>query len=209
MYKIFINEIPVIIREDMPPADVESTETNPVFFFTKRKEIMKAMRQIETGGMLRSLSVYGDDARAIRSHLFAGYKTVKAAGGLVMNSAKDVLMIYRNGMWDLPKGKIEPGEKVPQAAVREVVEETGIMPPEIVKKLMKTYHTYVIEGHKILKITHWFLMRSNAFAFTPQIAEGIALVQWVNASELEVKYNQTYQNIRDVLDAGIISAYLL
>ncbi|MBK6731528.1 MAG: NUDIX domain-containing protein [Bacteroidetes bacterium] len=209
MYKIFINEIPVFIHEDKPAPEIESTETSPVFFFTQRKEIKKAMQQIEAGGLVRSLTVYGDDAKAIRSHLFSDYKIIKAAGGIVMNNAKDVLMIYRHGMWDLPKGKLELNEKIPEAAIREVMEETGLEDVVIIKKLMKTYHTYLINGNKVLKITHWFLMRSNETDFIPQIAEGIEHVKWVTTSELENKYKQTYKNIQSVLDAGIISAYLV
>ncbi|MBP9188007.1 MAG: NUDIX domain-containing protein [Chitinophagales bacterium] len=209
MYKIFINEIPVFIHEDKPAANFESTDLKPAYFFTQRKEIKKAMQQIEAGGLVRSLTVYGDDAKAIRSHLFSDYKIIKAAGGIVMNTAKDVLMIYRHGMWDLPKGKLELNEKIPEAAIREVMEETGLEDVEIIKKLMKTYHTYLINGNKVLKITHWFLMRSNETDFIPQIAEGIEHVKWVTTSELEKKYKQTYKNIQSVLDAGIISAYLV
>lgn len=209
MYKIFINEIPVFIHEDKPVQEIESSETKPVYFFTQRKEIKKTMQQIEAGGLVRSLTVYGDDAKAIRSHLFSDYKIIKAAGGIVMNSDRDVLMIYRHGMWDLPKGKLELNEKIPEAAIREVKEETGLHKVEIIKKLMKTYHTYLMKENKVLKTTHWFLMRSNETDFIPQTAEGIEHVKWVSTSELEKKYKQTYKNIQSVLDAGITSAYLV
>ena len=61
---------------------------------------------------------------------------VRAAGGIIMlndnsslithHSSLKMLLIQRNGRWDLPKGKVEPGETLLQAALREVEEETGI-----------------------------------------------------------------------------------
>mgnify|MGYP000625090747 CR=1 FL=1 len=51
---------------------------------------------------------------------------IKAAGGLVVNEDGEVLLIKRRGLWDLPKGKVEEGEFMRLAAVREVKEETGI-----------------------------------------------------------------------------------
>ncbi len=61
---------------------------------------------------------------------------VRAAGGIIMlnhnsslithHSSPKMLLIQRNGRWDLPKGKVEPGETLLQAALREVQEETGI-----------------------------------------------------------------------------------
>ena len=199
----------MFIREDKPQQLYEADESKPVYFFTQRKEILKAMQQIEAGGALRSLTVFGDDAKAIRSHLFADYKVVKAAGGMVINDAKEVLMIYRHGMWDLPKGKLEPDEKLRKAALREVREETGLKNVEVLKKLIKTYHTYLLNSSKVLKITHWYLMHSTEVNFIPQVMEGIENVKWINTTEMESKYKQTYGNIQDVLDAGIIAAYLL
>ena len=51
---------------------------------------------------------------------------VRAAGGIVTAPDGTMLLIQRNGRWDLPKGKVEPGETLLQAALREVEEETGI-----------------------------------------------------------------------------------
>ncbi|MFN3940577.1 MAG: NUDIX hydrolase [Chitinophagales bacterium] len=210
MYKIFINEIPVFIREEGAPNTHENADkNNPVYFFTQRKEIFKAIQQIEAGGKIRSLTIHGDDAKAVRDYLFVDYKLITAAGGLVMNDNKEILMIYRHSLWDLPKGKIELGEKPKKAALREVKEETGISHLKLIKKLTKTYHTYLINENKVLKKTIWFLMQSNDRVFTPQVTEGIETVKWINTVDMESKYKHTYGNIRDVIDAGIIAAYLL
>jgi len=57
---------------------------------------------------------------------------VEAAGGVVLRAGTDgsteVLVVFREryGDWSLPKGKLEPGERAGQAALREVLEETGV-----------------------------------------------------------------------------------
>ena len=56
----------------------------------------------------------------------ANYMLIEAAGGLVYNAKDQLLMIFRNGKWDLPKGKLEVGENIEQCAMREVEEECGI-----------------------------------------------------------------------------------
>ena len=60
------------------------------------------------------------------------FKVVEAAGGIVLNAKDEVLMIHRLGQWDLPKGKVDMGETIEQAATREVSEECGIEEPTIV-----------------------------------------------------------------------------
>ena len=60
----------------------------------------------------------------------SGEQFVKAAGGLVWREAEggqQLLLIHRTRYddWSLPKGKLEPGESWPDAARREVAEETG------------------------------------------------------------------------------------
>src|SRR4051794_1665781 len=86
-----------------------------------------------------------------------------AAGGLVTNEYNELLMIFRRGKWDLPKGKLDEGETIEQCAVREVEEETGIGNLELVKLVGITYHEY-FDKHintEVRKETHWFAMRVN------------------------------------------------
>lgn len=128
---------------------------------------------------------------------------IKAAGGIVFkfsaNSAEpQVLMILRNGVWDLPKGKAEEGESIERCAVREVAEEVGSRLPSIVSNLGTTYHEYKEEEKLIGKTTWWYSM-----IFTkeenpqPQCEEGIEKVEWVNLPEAIKKVG--YETLKPVL----------
>jgi 8-oxo-dGTP diphosphatase len=56
---------------------------------------------------------------------------VNCAGAVVRDGEGRVLLVLRanepsRGLWSIPGGRIEPGESAPDAAVREVREETGL-----------------------------------------------------------------------------------
>ena len=61
------------------------------------------------------------------------------------------LFIYRNQKWDIPKGRIEEGESVQSAAVREVEEETGVTDLTITHTLTTTLHLFHRNGKYRLK----------------------------------------------------------
>jgi len=126
---------------------------------------------------------------------------IEAAGGLVFNKDGDILMIFRNGKWDLPKGKLEIGESVEECAIREVEEECGISGLIIENKIKDTYHTYVLERENILKKIYWYKMRTNFDGeLVPQIEEGITKVSWVGKDQISEKLTNSYGNISDVLN---------
>ena len=118
----------------------------------------------------------------------------------MFNENDELLMIYRNKKWDLPKGKREVNESKINCAFREVIEESGIKDLSLKRFLKNTYHTYELNGESILKITSWFLMYSNFKGiFLPQASEGIEDVQWIKKYNL-VKYSKnTYANIAEIL----------
>ena len=111
-------------------------------------------------------------------------------------------MIFRNGVWDLPKGKTEVDENIKDCAIREVMEETGVENLEIVEKLQDTYHTYSINNQDVLKKTYWFRMRTNYSGnLNPQISEGIEKVCWMSSSEILSISNELYGNIKDIIES--------
>ena len=128
------------------------------------------------------------------------YKIIYASGGVVFNNDK-LLMIFRNDFWDLPKGKIELNESELECAVREVEEECGIDKLCVINFLKYTYHTYVEDNQPILKKTSWYLMSSDfKKKLTPQKSEGISKVIWVSKNEISSKLNNSFENIKDLLN---------
>ncbi|WP_276485938.1 NUDIX hydrolase [Paraflavitalea pollutisoli] len=131
------------------------------------------------------------------------FTLVQAGGGLVLNDDGDLLMIFRRGKWDLPKGKLDAGESLEACAVREVQEETGVQQVVLEKPLVVTYHTYDESGKHILKESHWYLMKAPGNqALIPQTEEQISALKWVPASEVTDYSKNTFPSIIDVLQAG-------
>jgi len=129
----------------------------------------------------------------------ADYFLIEAAGGLVYNLNNQLLMIFRNGKWDLPKGKLEIGENIRECAIREVKEESGINNLTIIKKITDTYHTYELKGKPILKRTYWHMMISDFDGkLVAQIEEGITKVEWVNEENIAKKLENSYGNIKEL-----------
>lgn len=125
---------------------------------------------------------------------------IEAAGGVVENEKGDFLFIYRNHKWDLPKGKLEKGEKKKTGAVREVEEECGIKVNSIGKKICVTYHTYKSKGEVILKRTHWYQMTFKGEGeLKPQLEEGITKVLWFKREQTAPIVKNTFPSIIDVL----------
>ncbi len=128
------------------------------------------------------------------------FKIIEAAGGLVKNEKDEYLFIFRNGKWDLPKGKREKGEVIKTCAKREVKEECGVKKLTEVKKLITTYHTYFLEEKPVLKPTHWFKMQCNDDSkLIPQLEEGITKVKWVRKDKLASILKNTYPSIQEVI----------
>ncbi len=160
-------------------------------------------------GDRREVYLYTKNLGEVWSNFKARFKIIEAAGGAVINPNGQILMIYRLGKWDLPKGKIEFGEPKEMAAVREVEEETGVQKPEIVGVLPTTYHVYELEGKRILKRTYWYTMAIAAdFDFlVPQLEESILDAVWCDRREVEENLKNTYGNIALVLDALVKGEY--
>ncbi len=139
--------------------------------------------------------------RKIKEHC----QLIKAAGGLVENEEGEYLFIFRNGKWDLPKGKVEKGEKMKQAALREVEEECGIDIHQQGDKLCKTYHIYEAGSKLVLKKTNWYAMRVKGRpSLSPQTEEGITEAVWINPAQISEKRGNTFPLIIHVLEvAGI------
>lgn len=166
----------------------------------------KMLRDLPTllkqGPELQDIALFCDDVESTWMTFCAGYKELAAAGGVVKDRGGRVLWIQRNGKWDLPKGKLEPGERLEEAAVREVEEETGIADLTIVGDAFCTFHTYEAGGVVHLKTTFWYPMNHDGDATPgePQAIEGITDVTWLEPPFPRSTLDNTFSSIQQVLD---------
>jgi len=135
-------------------------------------------------------------------NIFDRYIYIEAAGGLVQKD-DTFLFIKRNGKWDIPKGKLEKGEKIKKAAVREIEEECGLKKPKIKQHLIDTWHTYEMNGRLYLKQTYWFWLTEGKkkSKLKGQLEEGITKVKYLPISKFKKVKKNTFQSIIDVIDA--------
>ena len=129
---------------------------------------------------------------------------ITAAGGLVQNNEGAFLLIFRRSFWDLPKGKLDVGESIPDCAVREVREETGLQSLELGPFICTTAHPYFDTwlNKDVVKQTHWFSMLSLANdILVPQTEEDIEKIEWVPREQLPQYFIQTYTTILTVFEA--------
>lgn len=144
--------------------------------------------------------LWNKDLEQLKKVFFKHFKLIEAAGGIVQNNKKELLFIYRLGKWDLPKGKMEKGEKSEECALREVEEETGVTNLKLKKKVGETYHTYDEFGKHILKTTHWYYMISPAAQkLVPQTEEDITETKWISTKDIKEPVANTYPSIKDIL----------
>ena len=131
----------------------------------------------------------------------ASCREVTAAGGLVENEDGEFLMIFRRGVWDLPKGHWEEGETLDVTALRETEEETGICGLKLGEKICVTRHTYILDGVRVLKHTHWWHMYApKGSSLTPQTDEDIESVRWMSRAEAADVADNTWPSIREVFE---------
>lgn len=122
------------------------------------------------------------------------FTLVHAAGGIVSNESNEILMIFRRGLWDFPKGKVEKGEQFEEAALREVQEETGAAGLRLLHPLADTFHTY-LNGAPILKATHWFAMSCENTALKPQTEEDITKAEWIECGRTADLLEDSYPSL--------------
>lgn len=193
MYKIFVDDKPIILTSTV---EKEVDFKNYLLKTVKLGKVIKDLNQ----SSLKEVRLIHINEKKILKKFLKKLPNVVAGGGKVINDSGEILFIYRNGKWDLPKGKIEKGEKIEATALREVKEETGIKNLEIVQELDTTYHIFKRNGNHKIKITRWFEMKSNYTGpFKPEESEGITDVKWLNASQILEALQNSYANIKELV----------
>ena len=146
---------------------------------------------------------FGNDYRIIEDErelerLLQEYRYVRAAGGIVRNAEGLILMIFRRGVWDFPKGKVESGEGDMEAAVREVLEETGVECRITDPIPFSVFHTYDTYGPKMLKETLWYQMEAIKGSVQPQKEEQIEQVVWVEPAQVRKNLENSYAALKEI-----------
>lgn len=164
-------------------------------------EVPKAL-DLLAQGRVQGLYLFTTKGLPLWEEFCAAHKLVQAAGGLVADEQGRLLAIHRLGKWDLPKGKVDPGEAIPEAAMREVREECGLRTLELLGPMGVTWHTYVHKGRPHLKRTDWFHMRASASEdLVPQVEEDIQEVRWLDADGVARMRSDTYPSLLPLLEA--------
>lgn len=190
MYKVFVNDKPLFLTNQI------QKETDFQLFLLDSVDIKELIIKIFKNKVDKAF-LYHPDEKEILKKLKAKIPVEKAGGGLVFNDKNEVLFIFRNKKWDLPKGGIEKGEEIEDTALREVEEETGVKNLKITRKLSKTYHIFKRNGRYKLKITHWFEMKTSfSGKMTGQLEEGIEKVEWVKPENIASCLTNSYENIK-------------
>ena len=195
MYKVFYNQKPLFFTTDL----TNNSDETPLLFikYTSALVIVKALRNKNT----KAIYLYHPKKEKLEKHFLKHFLVVEAAGGLVEHTDGRYLFIYRNDKWDLPKGKIEKNEVIIDAAIREVMEETGVGDLMVTKPLNTTYHVFNSKGKFKLKKTYWFLMKSNYNApLVPQEEENIQAAVWRSKTDFSLLMENAYENIKILLE---------
>lgn len=130
----------------------------------------------------------------------SSYHTIIACGGIVYNLNKELLMIYRKGVWDLPKGKLDPQESFEQCAVREVMEETGLSDCYLSNFATSCYHLYHEKNQWLLKETKWYYMSSALNQkLIPQAEEKIEKVEWCSVEKAKKRLQKSYRSFEEII----------
>lgn len=202
MYKVFLfNKALIFVSPEKLAAFREEV---PHFHFSDQADLLQRYRAlVNDGNERKALYVVATDPKKVWELFASGFENVLAAGGVVRDPRGRILFILRHNRWDLPKGKVEEGEDIAEAAWREVEEECGIELDRNEGHLMDTYHIYQAKGVEFLKCTSWYRMKvQEAQEPEPQVEEGITRVEWKADDEQGDVERNTFASILEVMEAA-------
>jgi 8-oxo-dGTP pyrophosphatase MutT (NUDIX family) len=201
--KIYFGDKPLFLAE-------EKDDGVKRFLHEKNTEVIKDLKSKEISSLITKMQEAKTHAGVILNNVTDAFNALKkeftviqASGGLVYDKNR-VLLIFRRGKWDLPKGKLDDGEDLGQCALREIKEETGIGEIKLEQTLCTTYHTYYERGQHILKESHWHLVKGDdTEPLIPQIEEDIDKCEWININDLSPYIEKAPASIVDVIHKGL------
>ncbi len=200
-YRIYFNEGSLIITDSMA-----SLKGIPHLFFIDDDELEKSFKILTShasAGKNMHFALISPEPNEVMEKFLGQHSVIQAAGGIVFNKDQELLCIKRNGVWDLPKGKIEKYEDQRAAALREVMEETGINRINISDKVGATYHSYFEDDSLLVKETHWYFMAASSTQFHPQEEEGITEVLFQPLSWYQSDEFKSFASVHDIIEKAM------
>ncbi len=200
-YEIRCNGRTLLITSTGGLSSVTVRERQLVMPYRGRKrELLQYLDMLEKSNRFEQVVLHGAEPKKIYLDLRSLCTWVPASGGLIQNAQGEILLIFRNGIWDLPKGKRETGETAKAAALRECQEETGLQLTMVPEKIDATWHIYRDkQTGRCLKKTNWYRMSYIGDGkCTVQEDEGIQKAEWANPADALLK-DPMYPNIRSLI----------
>lgn len=140
-----------------------------------------------------------------------------AAGGIVLkhggeSAGRDprrILLIKRNGVWDLPKGKLEATDaSLSDCSIREVLEETGVEatlePLGLRVPALTTQHLYERSDTLRIKTTLWYTLHYVSGRLEPQVEEGIEDMAWCVVPDALARIS--FPSLTDLLERWTVAS---
>ncbi len=201
--KIYFDDRPLFLCDEIV-GEIEPFvhHDDAIFIDEMDSHTIKSMIHEMQQPQVKAGVFFHTDLAKLQKEFFKKFTVLVAGGGAVLSPDNKVLLIYRRGYWDLPKGKLDPGESIEDCALREVREETGLREVELVTPLLNTYHTYHEGTRFILKESVWFQMKaSDTQPLKAQEEEDITAIKWASIPEARDLFPLMYPSVRDVINA--------
>ena len=203
MYKVFFNSRTIYLLDSQ--SDYEKKAGEKILIFRDISDLKSGIMKWLKSENERNLHIWHQQTDRLMDYFSSCFCVINASGGLVKNKNGEDLIIFRRGVWDLPKGKAEPGESPEQTALREVKEECNLKDLKIKRFLIDTYHIYFIDDTPVLKKTRWYELKyEGKRSPRPQEKEEITKTIWLPYSKLSSISGNTFQNVIEVIKAGQI-----
>ncbi len=208
MQKIYFNNKPLILSNTITKEIKNYIDLPDTVFMDELNDeavntIINAMQQPEINAGI----FFYKKVEEVLTTIKEKFIVIQAAGGLVHTAEESILLIFRKGKWDLPKGKLDAGEELESCAIREVEEETGVKNIQSEKLITLTYHTYYEKQKFILKESFWYLMHSKEEQILmPQTEEDIEKCEWIPISEIGPYMKNAHPSVVDVIDVWLETA---
>jgi len=210
-YEIYINKRLLILITEAFLSDYQTDRSYLIMpYLGVKKNLFQYMDILEKSNRFEAVVLYTPDLGQLMEDLLSLVTVLPAGGGIIRNDEGKLLMIFRRGLWDLPKGKLEIGETIKQAAIRECQEETGLIELALIKKFKTSYHLYRDKNYaRCIKKTKWYLMDYQGVdAPVPQLAESIEGIGWfsikdaLNLSPIHLSIKNLLMKYKSKIDAA-------